>query len=322
MKAKKLIPTFALLLSLTALTACAGDKTVEFGNYWTGDALISGTEIHETLKYDASFAPTEVTETLDYTFAYTNGSLVTTLDSTTENGKVVYVFKTEMNIDVTYTFKGESSEPFKDSIVSEVRFYEAANNLKPISSNKTIVIHNPTNGNKHTKLSKCYRISNYTIQTTYDEKGKGNCVVTSTDNADFSFKDKFSPDKDYNFIDNEQLLVALRAISKDTSSATVESYSPFVGNPQKIKFSFADGKSGQKFDLIENGQDFTGEKSRAIAYRKVTMSIDAANSGSSQIAGVATGNTSTYRNVVLRNETPHAYGLGSLVFQLKEITRS
>ena len=322
MKARKLIPAFALLLSLTALTACTGDKTVEFGNYWTGDALISSTDIHEILEYDVTFQPTKITDSLDYQPAYSNGSLVTTLNSTTENGQVVYIFTTEMHVDVTYTFNGVSTDPLKDSVVSEVRFYEAANNLKPISSSKTIVAHNPLNGNNHSKLSECYLPVNYTINTTYNENGKGKCVVTSESNAGFNFTDTFSPDKDYTFIDNEQLLVALRAFDEDTTSATLESYSPFAGNTQKIKYTFAEGKSGQKFDLVENGQNYTGDNARAINYREVTMSIDASNSGPAQTALVATGNTSTFRNVVLQLETQHAYGLGSLVFKLKTITRS
>ena len=317
MNMKKTLPAFALLLALTSFTACASGTDAEFGNYWNGEKLNAVKEIDETLVYDVVFDATEsIVESLDYTFAYSNGVLTTKLtDTTTHDGKVAYIFKSEMSIDVTYTWNGETTaEPLKDSIVSEVMFYEAANNLKPIYSTKTIVAHSPSSSSSHSALSECYSTSTYSVTTDY---ATNTSTVTKPD-TDLTYNDSFEMDEKYAFIDNEQLLVAIRAFDNSTTSATVESYSPFVGTPQKIKFTFASETQGTIFKHSENGIKY--DSGRPINYRSVTMEINEKNSGAAQTAWIAT-DAKDFRHVLLRLETPAAYSLGTFIYTLKSVER-
>ena len=117
------------------------------------------------------------------------------------------------------------------------------------------------------------------------------------------------------YLDNEQLLLALRAFDTSTTSGNVNTYSPFTKATQKIGISFTnEEEASAQLSISENGAEATQKK---FKYRKATLSIKATNSGQSQTAWVATEN----RNVILRLETPYSFNHGKLVYTLKSIDR-
>lgn len=325
MKAKKLLPILATLLAVgpLGLSACAGNTKIVFGNYWdTNYDPATHSNINETLTYDVSF-DAGTSSLVDYKVSYA-GEYVTNLRSELYEGHRAYVFTTSMTLNVTFDLDGDfetkedqytPEQP--DSITSEVRFYASQNGLKPISSKKTTVSHTPLNRSVK-NAEDCFELYSYHTETTYNEDCSGKSFIDKNyDPAKevvFEQEPSFKkPDPDYNALDNEQLLAAIRAVPSTTSSATVLAYNPYDG-ANKIKLSFSN-KDAEPFTFEFNGES----KERNVAYRSVSVEVDHKNSGSGKTVYVARTEDSannTYRNIVLYLTTPLAYGLGTLEYSL------
>ena len=118
------------------------------------------------------------------------------------------------------------------------------------------------------------------------------------------------------YIDNEQLLVALRAFDASTTSGNVNVFSPFVKGTQKIGISFgSEEEASAQLTISENGGEAA---TKTFKYRKATLEIKATNAGQKQTAWVALDN----RHVILRLETPYSFNHGKLVYTLKTIDRT
>lgn len=312
MKTKKFIPICALVLSATLLSGCAGGKQkTSFSNYWNQNSLVFE-PIHETLVYDVTF---EGNGSDDYTLSYSNGVYKTELkNSTNANGENIYVYKTELSIDVTFTF-GEESKTLSDNVTTEVTFL-ADGELRPISSEKSVVSHTPI-GSTPSSLEGCYRSFDYQISTTYTEDGGALTLVMD----ESSLSQEFEIDKNgYSYLDNEQLLLALRAIPASVSSTRLSAYSPFVSRVQDIAVAFAATES-KDFSFYKNGS--TEKVTTNISYRPVQFQLDEKDPGGMQVAWIAAVTNAydnQHRNVMLRLQTPIAYGLGSLVYQLSSVS--
>ena len=316
MKAKKLIPVLALTTCFTCLGSCAQtDQKISFGNYWQTNSLITE-NIHEKLVYDVEYVD-EDTAMFKYTVNYTDGQYTTELTTATENGKNILVYKTELSIKVTYTLNGKSTEAFEDKIVTEAKFHTAENSLRPISSYKEIVSTSPSSVS--TTLEDCYTSYHYESTVTYNESCTGGTAIVTNDpdgenpitkTTEFTFeKDKYSR------LDNEQLLFAIRAIPTSLTSAKIQTYSPFVESEQTVSLSYA-AEATAEFSYTNNGESVK----KNITYRPVKIVLDEKNPGATQTAWYAKNtdvSKNTNRNVLLRLETPIAYGLGSLVYKLK-----
>ena len=318
MEAKKLIPILVLTTCLSSLGACTqNNQKVSFGGYWQANSLITE-NLHEKLLYDVEYNDDNAAM-YDYTINYTNGQYVTELQSATENGKNILIYKTELTINVTYTHKGTTSEVFEDKVVTEAKFYTADNSLRPISSFKELVSTSPANNGS--TLESCYHKFHYEASVTYNENCTGG-TATVTENPDGETPTtktaEFTFDKDkYSRLDNETLLFAIRAIPSTTNSAKIQTYSPFVEREQIVALSFS-AETAAEFTYTENGES----KTRNISYRPVNIVLDENNPGATQkawYAKVADTTKNTYRNVMLRLETPISYGLGTLVYKLKSV---
>ena len=322
MKTKKILPAFALILALSALAGCSGDKTVALDNYWDYNSLTEKNALDETLVYNVTFDAGAGLELVNYQLDYKNGVYTTTVKSGTHDGKNVYTFTTQLTIDAVYTL-GEQTKTYTDTVTTETVFYDVENFLQPISSVKTIISHSPKNGDSFASVEDCAYPVDQKIETVYEGK-KGTC--TRTDNLlkedEQSKPHSFTMDEKYTYLDNEQLLFAIRGFSPSTTSATVKTYTPFVRNQQKVKFTFAevDEEEAKKFTISENGGEAT---QKTISYRTANIVLDEVNPGGTQIAWLATGasDKNAYRNVVLRLETPLSYSLGTLYYDLKSIDR-
>ena len=169
---KKIVSLTAMLLSAAFLSACTNTtQKVVFGDYWTADANVPayGDSVTETLEYDVSY---EASSGLGaYTLHYANGKYTTELTTekyTDESGeRYIYVYETNLTIDVTYQL-GSETKTFEDKMYSLVKFEKAANSLRPISSHKEIVCTSPNNTSGAKALSDCYTEYDCVVDTTYN----------------------------------------------------------------------------------------------------------------------------------------------------------
>ena len=122
--------------------------------------------------------------------------------------------------------------------------------------------------------------------------------------------------KKYTYLDNEQLLFALRGLDPSSTSAPkFLVYNAFADVVQTIKVSFS-SETGEDFEIVKNGTTVKD----TIPYYSADVSIDSKNPGATQTAWLAKAidpSVNTYRNVVLRLEAPLSYNLGTLVYKLK-----
>ncbi len=331
MKMRKFLPAIALTLGFAVLTAgcAAGNKTVAFSPLWQQSNLTGSDPIDETLTYKVNFEKGAGLANINYSFAYENGTYTTQLVSKTEGAATVYEYRTKFSIDVTYTFNGVDSEPFTDSVETYAKFYGDGNLLKPIESSKTTVSHSPRSGREHASLTTCYSEFNQKVETKYNADGSGTCTVTdNTLKENNKSTANFTKDEKYTCIDNETLLLAVRAIGASTTSATVEVYNQVVNAMQKINISFVvpreDQETGDReFSYKEMVDGEWKEVKKAISYREVNLSLKDKNPGTTQKAWIAQSNpiANTYRNVLLRVEMPLAYDFGTLIYSLDSVDR-
>ena len=311
MKNKKIITALALLLSIISLSSCATASKVSFDDFWNINAL-TPESIHETLVYDVTFEGDATS--YGYKLDYQNGKYTTELQSTTnEQGQDIYLYKTKLEIDVVYTF-GTETATLHDLVTTEVTFLPAGNGLRPLLSKKSCVSHTPF-ASTPTTLDTCYRVYTYDFETVYTETS-GTCTLTVGEQKkqnDFEINSS-----EYNYLDNEQLLLSLRAIPATVSSATFGAYSPFTDSVQKILVGFG-AKEEKEFTYTKEGVSVT-EK---VSCRPVQYRLDGENTGATQSAFIAvTDNPSLnhQRNRILYWETPLAYDMGVLKYSLASMT--
>ena len=324
MKRKKLSTLLALVLGLTAFSGCTNsDQKILFGNFWNTNAVDTNEAIHETLVYDVNFEASE-TSLVEYSLAYKDGTYTTVLTSEKVEDKIVYTYETTLNITAQYTLNGVTEE-CADVITSTVKFYAAAYGLQPISSEKEINASAPT-AITGTKVSDCYQQFHYSTKVVYNDNctaGTATVVYYPTTGEATTEEREFEIDQDkFSYLDNEQVILALRAIRNSTSSAKLNVYTPFVEAVQKVAVSFNTEESAE-FSFYKNGSE---EKvTSAITYRPVTLVLDEKNPGATQTAWIAkksdvSNTANTNRNVMLRLETPLSYGLGTLIYTLNSAT--
>ncbi len=331
MKNKKFISLASVCLSACFLGACANtNQKVIFSDYWNKDANIPSDTLTEELAYNVSYEE-GIGLGENYNVQYTNGAYTTKLTTAVENGKMVYTYETKLTINVTYVL-GSNTVEFSDYTNSVVRFEKAANALRPLSSSKNFVNHSPTGGSEITELKNCFVAYDYSVETNYNEDGAGGTSITTSKNCTCEAckavkgsdidatpttkEDTFEIDTEkYNYLDNEQLLFALRGINPSVSASPIFNvYSPFVKGVQLINVSFS-SKTGADFTFNKNGTQVT----ETINYYPVKLSINDKNSGATQTAWIAQTTdpqNNAYRNVMLRLETPLSYNLGKLIYTL------
>lgn len=322
MKNKKLLSFLAVTLSAVAFSGCtSGSKTVEFKNYWLKDSLATSVEQYEeTLVYNVTFKKDSGLDSMSYDLDYQNGSYTTTLKHYSD-GKCE--FTTKLTVDVVFTVKDGESVFKRDSVETYVQFYRAQDSLTPIKSTKTLHSLTPLNATKSVSSAEdCFLETWYSMKTDYAD-GKGVCVyqnlIPVNENSGELAEPKtynFSMSEKYSYLDNEQLLVGLRAMSTSTTSATVKTFSPFVKALQQVSVSFNSKEESATIDVTENG---TAISQKPFTYRIAEMVIKAQNPGATQTVWIANEKN---RNVMLHLETPLSFGIGSLVYDLTSIDRA
>nr|MBR6778466.1 hypothetical protein [Clostridia bacterium] len=322
MKAKKIVLALAAVLAFCSFAACTDtDQKIIFNDYWEEDSLSGSSSINETLEYKVTYEKSGGADAIGYTLTYGEGKYTTTLKSHTHEGQQAYSYTTSLTMPVTYQYGTDEAVSLTDTVTTEVVFLRSKDSLRPISSTKKTVSHTPLNSAGTTSKS-CYATYDFSVVTTYPAEGKATSTVTYNRENDepTTATSTFSPsNKKLSYLDNEQLLLALRAISSSTSSGSVKIYNPFIEAKQTIKFSFSE-ETGSEFTYLLNGEN----KKENITYRPVSITIDDRNPGSTQTAWIAkTTNPqkNTQRNVMVKLIVPLSYSLGNLVYDLVSVSR-
>ncbi|MBR2023860.1 MAG: hypothetical protein IJ996_05045, partial [Clostridia bacterium] len=239
MKRKLLTTAVTALLATSMLSACGGNNKITFMDFWkksVAESVIN--TVTEVSEYDVSF-----TKGANDAFAvdYQNGTYKTTFISETQGQKIIYHYTTEFSVQVQYSCDGQKTEWLQDSLVTTVSFQSSNNGLKPISSEKHGVSHSPLTISP-SSLETAYEKYDMTIKTQYDETCE-NATTTITNHL--LTKDNVTTQTfevshgSYNYLDNEQLLFAVRCINTGANtSAKFRVYSPFAKTTQKINVSF------------------------------------------------------------------------------------
>ena len=325
MKTKKLISAVARALCAATLTACSSAMKVSFDANWYYDTtsnLITGLS-EEKLTYKITYDKSDGLYTDYYTTDYTDGKYETSLKTVEVEGETVYEYTAVMTVNVAYTLlsSGETSESFADEMTTTVRFKGVSGGLAPIYSKKTTKSHSP-NGVKAAVLTDCYTYYHYDVETTY-ANGKGTTTITDyeknfvkgdKDAPSAYFTNTFKTSGDYTYLDNEQLLFALRGMPAGSTKVSV--YNAFTKAKQTISVS-TEKSTGGEFTFKLDG----AEEKRAINYVPFSVVISAENPGATQTVWIAKTEDALrnkFRNVILRLETPIAYGAGSLVYELTD----
>lgn len=325
MNKKTILSALASVTSALLLASCTNiNYRVTFSDNWNTNTTNSTPSVTETLKYKVSYKESSGADAVNYDLNYTNGTYTATLSPVSlRDGTTGYKYETRLTIDVTYTL-GETSETETDKMTSTVIFKNSGSSFQPISSVKEMVCHSPSNSSEASKIEDCYLEYNYKIETSYEsDLSKGKTAITNlaktednTSSREFEIEDE-----KYTYLDNEQLLLALRGVSPTLNSApTFLVYAPFTAAVQSIKTSFSTTTSATSFTFSKNGQAYTGD----ISYREVNVGIDSKTPGATQTLWIAEKATDPQRNlnrnIILKMETPISYNLGTLTYELIEET--
>ena len=318
MKLRNIALALAATLALSSLAACTDtDQKLLFNDYWETNSLVASSSIDETLEYKVTHEKGGGLEAIDYTLTYGEGKYVTTLKTHSQG----YIYTTSLTMPVTFQYKDDEAVSVTDTVTTEVIFLRSKDSLRPISSTKKVVSHTPANNSSGTTKS-CYGEYDFSVVTTYPTEGKATSTITynRTEGEPIVTTSTFTAsDKKYSYLDNEQLLLALRAISSSTSSGSVKIYNPYVEAKQKINLSFS-AETGAEFSYLLNGESVKTN----ITYRPVTLVIDDRNPGGTQTAWIAKttkADNNVYGNMMLKLSVPLSYNFGYLVYDLVSVTK-
>ena len=319
MKLKKIALALAATLALSSLAACGDtDQKIIFNDYWEFNSLVSSSSIDETLEYKVTHEKGGGLDVLGYSVSYGEGKYVTNLKTHPQG----YIYTTSLTIPVTFQYGEDEAVSAQDSVTTEVIFLRSKDALRPISSTKNVVSHTPLSGGEASS-NNCYSLYDFSVVTTYPEEGKATSTTTYNVEGEEDpvvFSSTFNTnDKKYSYLDNEQLLLALRAISPSVSSGSVKIYNPFIETKQKIDFSFA-AETGAEFSYTLNGEAVKTN----VTYRPVSLTIDDRNPGGTQTAWIAkrtNAQENENRNMMLKLVVPLSYSMGNLVYELVSVKR-
>ena len=318
-----------LLAPLALLSGCAGGVPLSFtANWYRNTALGSSiNDTHEELTYEVTFTPNENEggiqaeyETGTYTTSLTNTN-VTLSDGTTTEG---YIYTTELSISGRYRLGSEVSDTFQDSITSTVSFLRVTDGLRPVESHKEVVSTSASVSVPET-LEGAYMTYHYTYDVSYDAS-LSTATATYTDLTEGEDGAAPEPDvREYNiegdttFLDNEQILFALRGLnlSSAPSFRTINSVMGIVSTVATSSASMAPTAVKETVDFTMDGTAVDGE----IDAIELDLAYTTKPSGQPQTlvyAATTDPANNTYRNVLLRMEVPVSNSLGTLVYRLTD----
>ena len=336
---KKLIAATALALSTVTLAACGAtnEKLTLSPNWEIGIISEATTATAEELTYSVTFKESSFLQKDYYTVEYCGkenaapGVYTTKLEYLSDN---TYRYTTSLTMQVTFTLADGQTETKTDSVQTTAIFKKADKSLQPISSKKTVLCYSPNNV-AATALDKAYTEYHYEFSIEYaDDLSGGTLTKTDLSEARTLLEKENYPDgkdyksfsidnKKYTYLDNEQLLCALRAIpnSSIASSKTVNVYNASLMTVETVTTTPSTAAK-TKFNFALNGE---ASSEHEIEYTPLTIKTgnkDSLLSHTLWYAKTTDANNNKYRNVLLKMSVPLHFGMGTLTYELTAATFS
>ena len=316
-----------LLAPLTLLSACSGGTPLSFTANWYRNTALGGSvnDTLEELTYEVSFTPAE--NDSSFSVEYDTGTYTTRLinanialsDGSTKEG---YIYTTELTISGRYRLGSEVSEDFSDRVSSSVSFLPVTDGLKPVKSAKEVLSTSPIVSLPET-LEGAIETYHYTYDVSYDAALTTATAVYTDLNAETPAPEtrEYAIDGTTTYLDNEQILFALRGLSL-SSVATFRTVNSVMGIVTEVSTGTSTTGPTSLKESVDFTMDGTAVKTEIDAVQ-VPIIYQSTPSGQQQdlvYAATTDTNNNTYRNVLLRMEVPVLQSLGTLVYRLKEAT--
>ncbi len=316
-----------LLAPLTLLSACSGGTPLSFTANWYRNTALGGSvnDTLEELTYEVSFTPAE--NDSSFSVEYDTGTYTTRLinanialsDGSTKEG---YIYTTELTISGRYRLGSEVSEDFSDRVSSSVSFLPVTDGLKPVKSEKEVLSTSPIVSLPET-LEGAIETYHYTYDVSYDAALTTATAVYTDLNAETPAPEtrEYAIDGTTTYLDNEQILFALRGLSL-SSVATFRTVNSVMGIVTEVSTGTSTTGPTSLKESVDFTMDGTAVKTEIDAVQ-VPIIYQSTPSGQQQdlvYAATTDTNNNTYRNVLLRMEVPVLQSLGTLVYRLKEAT--
>ena len=314
-----------LLAPLTLLSACSGGTPLSFTANWYRNTALGGSvnDTLEELTYEVSFTPAE--NDSSFSVEYDTGTYTTRLinanialsDGSTKEG---YIYTTELTISGRYRLGSEVSEDFSDRVSSSVSFLPVTDGLKPVKSEKEVLSTSPIVSLPET-LEGAIETYHYTYDVSYDAALTTATAVYTDLNAETPAPEtrEYAIDGTTTYLDNEQILFALRGLSL-SSVATFRTVNSVMGIVTEVSTGTSTTGPTALKESVDFTMDGTAVKTEIDAVQ-VPIIYQSTPSGQQQdlvYAATTDTNNNTYRNVLLRMEVPVLQSLGTLVYRLKE----
>lgn len=314
-----------LLAPLTLLSACSGGTPLSFTANWYRNTALGGSvnDTLEELTYEVSFTPAE--NDSSFSVEYDTGTYTTRLinanialsDGSTKEG---YIYTTELTISGRYRLGSEVSEDFSDRVSSSVSFLPVTDGLKPVKSEKEVLSTSPIVSLPET-LDGAFETYHYTYDVSYDAALTTATAVYTDLNAETPAPEtrEYAIDGTTTYLDNEQILFALRGLSL-SSVATFRTVNSVMGIVTEVSTGTSTTGPTSLKESVDFTIDGTAVKTEIDAVQ-VPIIYQSTPSGQQQdlvYAATTDTNNNTYRNVLLRMEVPVLQSLGTLVYRLKE----
>lgn len=321
MKYKGILALLAVA-PLTLLCACGGTvSNLSFNANWYKNTSLkdnlAGT--NEELEYELSFHDLgSDTLSLSYTEGIYKTKLVNgqiQLDNETREG---YIYTTDLTVKVQFTVKGEKSAVFEDKIHSEAQFLSAARGLRPVKSLKTIYCHAPISATP-SSLNSGYGEYDISYEIDYDDAlTQAEVVYTDKLHSQNSETKNYTLKGDGSFLDNEELLFALRGLDL-TVPTSFRSLNLVQGKASQVSLTTLE-QTTASVDFTADGEEIKRED---LPVSGVTLRYAGSGGGEPQTLIYAkTTDTSSnqYRNVLVEMQVPVYYSLGTLTYKLRTAT--
>ena len=335
---KKTLAAFALALTTLAFSACGANEKLNFDPNWELTTLQEATTATaEELTYKVTFEANSFMQKEYFTVEYCGANNATpgeylTKFSYEEDG--TYSYTTKLTMPVKFTLKDGQFAEKTDTIETKAVFKKASDSLQPIYSIKTVHCFSPNNV-QATALDKAYTEYNYEFRIDYASDLSGGTfkktdfsesgtLLNKNNHPDGTASYDFSIDgKKHTYLDNEQLLFALRGLSnsKMSASRTVNVYNASLMRVETVSTTPSTAAK-TKFSFALNGAE---KAEHEIEYVPVDIKIgnkDAQISHKLCYAKTTDSNNNKYRNVLLKMVVPIHYGLGEFTYTLDSATFS
>ena len=328
---------FALMITLVFVAGCSATSADPFtrSGFLSDPSIKSVYPVSETNVYSVTFEENEKSSLgVKYVLNEGESSLKTVLSVvrgdgvTGEKDKDYYLFEVELDVEGVYTIDGVST-PASNRVSSKVYFCGTENSLRPVYSSRSADVVSLEGSDEKYKLTR-YK---YETETKYGEK---NATVTVTPTA--IGDEKYPAQGEYvienvfggNYVDNELLLFAPRAMDLDSTS-----YSQSTGAAFTVYFNTIDvlAKKSQAMRLAfskDETIDFAEDPSMrgyanssfveprtSVAVKTLTLSVNSDFAGASQTLSFASSKETNEQQRLISASYPATYNIGTFKFLIK-----